>query len=262
MNLSLDAPPATNDPQRPPAAGDPRPSGVGPVLTGLVVIAVALVLVLGVAMAILLADDEPEGVATEVEPAPTVPTPEPAPAGAPAPVELGTDADDLELSAESPTPTGIQQLSLRGMGSVLLGMTVDEVEQVLGTTLDFSAAGSDGCYYATDPTDVVSPDFMVLSPTGDPSGGEIVRIELGVEHSTRSGLHIGSTKADVLAAYGDRIEATPHPYDGSPGSEYLTYVPADAADAEYRLILETSADRVVAIRAGLLPAVLWIEGCS
>ena len=66
----------------------------------------------------------------------------------------------------------------------------------------------------------------------------------------------------MLEAYGDRIAASPHPYDASPTSEYLTYVPTDPADADYRLIMETHDDMVVGIRAGVLPAVEWIEGCA
>ena len=34
------------------------------------------------------------------------------------------------------------------------------------------------------------------------------------------------------------------------------------ADSAYRLIFETDGQRVTEYRAGLLPAVEWVEGCS
>ncbi len=176
--------------------------------------------------------------------------------------EAMADADDAENSAGAPLPTGLQPLTLQGMGLVEHGMTVAEAEAVLAATLEFGEPVSEGCYHAWDPTDVNSPRFMVIASTGEPADGTIVRIELGETHTTRSGIHIGSTKAEVLEAYGDRIVASPHPYGSGPASEYLTYVPADPADAGYRLIMETEDDRVVAIRSGRLPEVEWIEGCA
>lgn len=225
---------------------------------------VASVLVFGVMLAILMDGDEATATATAT--VTSTAGPASAESSAPAPTttigEVFSDADDAENSAAAPTPTGLQPLGLRGMGLVEYGMTVAEAEAVLAATLDFGAPASEGCYYASDPTDVNSPLFMVITETANPTDGTIVRIDLGEIHNTRSGIHVGSTKAEVIAAYGDRIVASPHPYGSGPGSEYLTFVPTDPADADHRLIMETSADRVVGIRSGLLPQVEWTEGCA
>ena len=237
---------------------------------------VASVLVLGVMLAILMDGDEAtatagsDAVVTTTSAVSVTSTSTAAPAttdsSAPAPTttfgEVFSDADDAVNGAAAPTPTGLQPLGLRGMGLVEYGMTVAEAEAVLEATLDFGAPASEGCFYASDPTDVNSPLFMVITETADPTDGTIVRIDLGEIHNTRSGIHFGSTKAEVIAAYGDRIVASPHPYGSGPGSEYLTFVPTDPADADHRLIMETSDDRVVGIRSGLLPQVEWTEGCA
>ena len=236
---------------------------------------VASVLVLGVMLALLLGGDDDttttDGADTAVSTSSVAPEPT-------TPIDAGqgddgdtnddgsgevfSDAEDAENSAAAPLPTGLQPLTLRGMGLVEYGMTVPEAEAVLSATLEFGAPASEGCFYASDPTDVNSPLFMVITTTGDPLDGAIVRIDVGEMHDTRSGIRFGSTKAEVLEAYGDRIVASPHPYGSGPGSEYLTYVPADPADEGYRLIIETSEDRVVGMRSGLLPQVEWIEGCA
>lgn len=44
--------------------------------------------------------------------------------------------------------------------------------------------------------------------------------------------------------------------------KYLTFVPKDATDKNYRLIFETSKNRVTRFRSGKLPEVEYIEGCS
>ena len=85
--------------------------------------------------------------------------------------------------------------------------------------------------------------------------------------TTLSGLGIGSTEPEVYAAYGDQIEESLHPYLGEQG-RYLTFVPRDAADADYRLVFETNENAVLGertvttFRVGRIPEVEWIEGCA
>lgn len=55
----------------------------------------------------------------------------------------------------------------------------------------------------------------------DPADGTITRIDIRETSATCAGIRIGSTKAEVLDASGDRIVVSPHEYDPSPGSDYL-----------------------------------------
>ena len=44
--------------------------------------------------------------------------------------------------------------------------------------------------------------------------------------------------------------------------DYLTYVPKDKSDRNYRVVFETDGKRVLGFRAGKLPEVEFVEGCS
>jgi hypothetical protein len=43
---------------------------------------------------------------------------------------------------------------------------------------------------------------------------------------------------------------------------YLTFIPQDRPDRNYRLVFETDGDRVTNFRSGQVPEVEAIEGCS
>jgi len=172
----------------------------------------------------------------------------------------------LAILASPDQTIGDQPLSLRGMGVIETGMTVAQAQAAVGGTL-VAVNTLDGCSHAVLAGDPSSPSFMVI--TYQPDGpnlpfldGTIERIELEPNQATLSGIRIGSTEADVRAAYGDRLEVTPHKYTFDQGGEYFTFVPTDAADKNYRVIMETFDDRVTQIRSGLLPAVEFVEGCA
>ena len=158
---------------------------------------------------------------------------------------------------ETATEQSLPRLALRGLGDVVLGMSQAElidVAFVQPAVFEEGYSEGEGCGYVIPK---IYPG-LGLMVTND----EVVRIDVFDEPVlTLSGIGIGSTEAEVLAAYGDRISEEPHPYLGDQG-KYLVYVPQDAVDAEYRLVFETASGVVTNFRAGQLPEVLWIEGCS
>jgi len=191
--------------------------------------------------------------------------------------ETGTQSPESPAQQVDPTtspvaPTAVsnpnlgpllasEPLRLRGIGPVDFGMTVAEAEVALGAALvPDSALVSDACSLATVEGDVGGPLLMVIW-NGDFAAGRIMRADLSDQGTTLSGVTVGDTKDDVLAVYGDRIEVTPHKYEFAEGGEYLTFVPVDAADASYRVVMETFDGRVTKIRAGLLPEVEFVETC-
>lgn len=185
-----------------------------------------------------------------------------------------TDTGDPGSSIAAPVPTpdsatpagatvGDEPLTLRGMGALRIGMTVDEAVAEFGSPIAETDGLTGECRIGVIPGDPASPSFLIHAPNGDLASGTIRRIDLtGAAQVTLSGIHIGSTKDDVLAAYGDRITATPHKYETAPDSEYLTYRPVDPADDAYRLVFETSNGIVTAVRTGLVPEVELVEGCA
>lgn len=144
---------------------------------------------------------------------------------------------------------------LRGIGPVAFGATIDAASRAAVVSFDVIETRNDSdCGYVR-PSVPYHGIFLMTD------GDRIVRADMTVPYvRTRSGIGVGSSEAEVRAAYGDRITTEGHPYDDD--SRYLIYTPRDAADAHYRVIFETAWGYVTRYRSGLLPAVHWIEGCS
>jgi len=97
------------------------------------------------------------------------------------------------------------------------------------------------------------------------SQGRIARVDIrDGQVTTIKGAKIGDTEDRIFSLYPSQIKATPHHYVGSPpqNGKYLTFIPKDAADKNYRIIFETSKNRVTSFRSGQLPQVEYIEGCA
>jgi len=94
------------------------------------------------------------------------------------------------------------------------------------------------------------------------TGDRIVRIDIidNSAISTVDGARIGSTEAEVKKMYADNIEVTPHYYTDN--AYYFTIRSKDAKYSNFRLIFETGNGRISRFRAGKLPEVEYIEGCS
>jgi hypothetical protein len=93
-------------------------------------------------------------------------------------------------------------------------------------------------------------------------GGKVGRVDVDSGSiATASGIHIGSTRADVRRAYQGHIRPGPAPYGGERDSD-LVFVPGDAADSLFRIVFELDGDTVTRFRAGMLPQIAYIEGCS
>lgn len=152
--------------------------------------------------------------------------------------------------------TTASRVQANGIGPVRIGMTVPEAEQATGMRLvGIGHSSEDGsCFYVGPEDDALDIGFMVMN-------GEIARVDVGRNSPilTLSGAGVGDSEARIFALYPGQIEVRGHPYVVG---HYLTFVPRDEVDKQYRVIFETQDDRVTAYRAGRLPEVLLIEGCS
>jgi hypothetical protein len=59
--------------------------------------------------------------------------------------------------------------------------------------------------------------------------------------------------------YGGRVRVTPAKYTAG---QLLTVTPERQADSSFRLVFEVDSAHVVRYRAGLLPAVEYVEACG
>ncbi len=148
------------------------------------------------------------------------------------------------------------RIQTNGIGAIRVGMTVREAEGAAGIPLVPRGyySPNDHCYYVAPEDNTMDISFMV-------TGGTIVRVDIGQESEivTLSGVGIGDSEERILSLFPGQIEIRPHPYVQG---HYLEFVPRDRADANYRVIFETSDGKVNAYRAGQLPEVNYIEGCS
>ncbi len=156
----------------------------------------------------------------------------------------------------SPRLTSQSQLSINGIGPIFVGMTLDEAAKV--GKVKFVQVGSGGeeygCLYF-EPEGIDDLAFMVTD-------GKISRIDVDSRTiTTLSGGKIGDSRSRIESLYPGKIEATPHQY--LPGGHYLTLVPQETVDSQYRVIFETDANnRVIRFRSGKMPEVRYIEGCA
>ncbi|MBG1269390.1 hypothetical protein [Nostoc sp. WHI] len=150
--------------------------------------------------------------------------------------------------------TNQSKLFINGIGPVRVGMTVPQAAKAAGTQL-VGDPPNNNCYYVKPQNEPKNLSFMV-------TGGRISRIDVrqNTQITTLKGAKISDTEAQIKSLYPGKIEVTSHKYvkDG----HYLTFVPKDRDDQNYRLVFETDGKIVTKLRAGKLPEAEYVEGCS
>lgn len=160
----------------------------------------------------------------------------------------------LSVSAQTKL-TDQSKVVISGIGPIQVGMTVAQASKAAGMQLvsegSYPSGGS--CFYVKPKGGLSNVAFMV-------SENRIARVDiLGSPVTTLSGARIGDTESRIKSLYPGQIEVTPHKYTNG---HYLTFVPKDRGDRNYRVVFETDGQRVTGFRAGKLPEVEYVEGCS
>jgi len=154
----------------------------------------------------------------------------------------------------NPNLSSNDTVTTAGLGPVRIGMNPQDANIAAGYGLALEFI-DDSCYYLLAEPVLDHVGFMV-------SNGTIARVDIfpGSSITTRSGAKIGMTEAQIIGLFGDKIQTSQHPYVA--GGKYLTFVPVDETDKNFRVIFETDANGIVtSYRSGRLPEVGWIEGC-
>jgi hypothetical protein len=150
--------------------------------------------------------------------------------------------------------TNQSKVYINGIGPVFVGMTVAQASQAAGTRLvSLGGSPNNECYYVKPQSNPKDIAFMVTN-------NRISRVDIFKGNiSTGKGARIGDTEARIKSLYPGQIRVSKHKYTNG---NYLTFVPRDASDKNYRLIFETDGKRVTQFRSGKLPEAEFVEGCS
>lgn len=149
------------------------------------------------------------------------------------------------------------KLSIYGIDSVRVGMTVAEASKAAGVKL-VRPSGYEpnaSCFYVQPQSKPKGIGFMVTD-------GRVARVDVWKNQfvTTISGAKIGDTEARIKSLYPRKIQVSPHKY--VPEGHYLTFVPKDAKDKNYAVVFETDGKKVTQFRSGKRPEVEYVEGCS
>ncbi|MHC0062949.1 hypothetical protein ACWATR_08460 [Nostoc sp. UIC 10890] len=150
--------------------------------------------------------------------------------------------------------TNQSKIFINGIGTIKVGMTVSQAAKAAGTKL-VGDPPNNNCYYVKPQNEPKNLSFMVTK-------GRISRVDIrqNTQITTLKGAKIGDTEAQIKSLYPGQIEVTPHKYVQE--GHYLTFIPKDRADRNYRVVFETDGKLVTQFRAGKLPEVEYVEGCS
>jgi hypothetical protein len=90
--------------------------------------------------------------------------------------------------------------------------------------------------------------------------GKVARIDVDTGSvTTEDGAKIGDTEDKIRSIYDGDLQIEPHKY--VTGGHYMV-VMGDSASAGKAIVFETNGKVVTNFRAGRLPEVKWVEGCS
>lgn len=169
------------------------------------------------------------------------------------PVQATARVIVIESAVPRDTTTKVSTIEPKGFGPIRVGMTVAEAERAVGAPLAMLGPKMEPCYYVSS-GDRPGVAFMIIE-------GRVARIDVHQQSIVRTaeGAGIGDTQARIQSLYPGRVEVQPHKYVEG---RYLIVRPAAAADSGYRVIFETDGKKVSRFRAGRLPEVRWVEGCS
>ena len=171
---------------------------------------------------------------------------------APPQAQSGTTAPSSSSApsapAEAPAGATSNALSAAGIGSIRFGMTLEQAQQAAGGKATLPEPFGPACSMVRF-ANLPKLRFMVENDIVTRADAEP-----GVENAV--GVSFGATLADIRASHPE-AQITPHKYDEN--GHYVTFPSADGRSA---IILEETGGKVTKMRAGLQPAIAYVETCG
>ena len=167
----------------------------------------------------------------------------------PGPPETNASAAPGQEAQEQPTDAG-WVVDFSRYGPVPLGVSLAQALEAAPGLIE-AGVGVQGCEMAGIPGGRDEVRLMIVD-------GRVTRVDVyDPAVQTERGAKIGDPEDRIRELYPEGVEILPHKYtDG----HYLIVAPSNAGP--YRLIFETDGRAVESFRAGVLPEVAWVEGCS
>jgi hypothetical protein len=145
-------------------------------------------------------------------------------------------------------------LSEDGLGAVQIGMNLDDAVNM--GLLNENPSMKTQCDFVFPAVGSGIPENISVMVVK----GKVARIDVDTGSvTTEDGVKVGDTEDKVRSIYDGDVQVEPHKYMA--GGHYLT-VMGDSASAGKAIVFETDGKRVTSFRAGRLPEVRWVEGCS
>ena len=155
-----------------------------------------------------------------------------------------------------PAQDSVSDLALGpdGLGQIQIGMPLDDAVSM--GVLNENPTMRQDCDFVYPAVGAGIPDGVSVMVVK----GKIARIDVDTGAVTsEDGAKIGDTEEKLKSIYNGDLQVEPHKY--VPGGHYMI-VMGDSASAGKAIVFETDGKRVTSFRAGRLPEVKWVEGCS
>ncbi len=168
-----------------------------------------------------------------------------------------TEPDQTTCTTPRPVANDTR-LTIYGLGeSIRPGMTESQLEAATGHEVSHPYPDLEPMCYFVELSDVDAQ----LQMDGEFSEGTVGAVWVRTPtYQTPSGLQVGSTMDEVLAALGSQVEVSAHEY--TKGGFYLDFVPRTPDDSHLGMRFEVADGLVVSIAAGLQGSTRLIEGCA
>jgi hypothetical protein len=159
----------------------------------------------------------------------------------------------LPAAAGAAPVTDHSRLTQNGLGSMRLGMTVDQAQRRTGQRIqnNLFTPGDTSCGIAQ-----LFPESLGVNMQTTNLRIWVINVsQAGI--STRSGVEVGDTVADLRRAYGSRLRSQPNKYTPK-ARDYWVSFPRNR-----KLVFYANPQRkVTQISSGRKPEIDFVEGCS